>query len=347
MVPPFAAAEVGEMSRKEMVEILRDLRDSGHDIGCKLNAKTKDMKVALQGFAAGNGGSTVEASVDAVGQAPSPPQLAQGGAQRPESDSCTPAEDGRVQPDDAKPSPAKDSEAIPKDSVPAVPCGPSSTTRSLCLRSFGAVYICAFVSYWLQYPGCFGHNGLMPVDSFWARVSEDQRFSSTDDQPLVLSFSTQDVEIPLGPSWVLALRKWVQFPSLLWFSGSVDVDTMMEGTSIVGVLCGVMAVSGFHHGSVFFARIFVLPVTFCHRPNLSRVPVGHLPAGDRRLPRALRAVVQRACARSVPCGGLAVASAMGQIHGHVWHSEDHGRLPYVAPADGFGISLRVDLPTYV
>ena len=35
------------------------------------------------------------------------------------------------------------------------------TPRSLYLSGMGAVYVCAFVSYWLQYPGLLGASGLL------------------------------------------------------------------------------------------------------------------------------------------------------------------------------------------
>jgi len=35
---------------------------------------------------------------------------------------------------------------------------------TLFLRGFGAVYVCAFMSYWLQYPGLFGDDGLGPTE---------------------------------------------------------------------------------------------------------------------------------------------------------------------------------------
>ena len=39
--------------------------------------------------------------------------------------------------------------------------------RGTFLSGLGAIYICAFVSFWLQYPGTLGRNGLLPVDTFW------------------------------------------------------------------------------------------------------------------------------------------------------------------------------------
>ena len=45
-----------------------------------------------------------------------------------------------------------------------------TTTRSLYLTGLGVVYTCAFVSFWLQFPGLLSTNGLLPAASFWRKL---------------------------------------------------------------------------------------------------------------------------------------------------------------------------------
>lgn len=254
MAVPFDSDAISTMSRPELIASLRRLRDDGHTI-CKLNAKTEQLRAALQEFSTDGGryGSTNKIS-----------------------EQSNEADAGEIStlPAKAAATEAKKPVANLPDCGSITPTHGSSNTRSICLRGFGAVYICAFVSYWLQFPGCFGHNGLMPIDSFWTRVSGDPRFSSATDAPLIVQFPTplppQSVALPaMGAGWARALRQWAQFPCLLWLLGDdMDVDVAMEGTAILGGLCGVLAVVGFHHASVFlvafvcYLSLFVTGQTF-------------------------------------------------------------------------------------
>eukprot|EP00660_Eupelagonema_oceanica_P004299 gene4299-23601_t len=110
--------------------------------------------------------------------------------------------------------------------------------RSAYLTLFGAVYVSAFVSYWLQYPGAFGADGLAPVKDFWPRIAHGTR----DDGPLHLpAYGT--LRLPDGVA--VAARSFARVPSLLWFREAllpgVDVDTMMEGVALLGTGCGAVA----------------------------------------------------------------------------------------------------------
>jgi len=48
-----------------------------------------------------------------------------------------------------------------------------TTTRSLYLTGLGVVYTCAFVSFWLQFPGLLSTNGLLPAASFWRKLKHE------------------------------------------------------------------------------------------------------------------------------------------------------------------------------
>ena len=114
-------------------------------------------------------------------------------------------------------------------------CGPgkrrsqSTAIRSLFLRLFGAIYVVAFVSYWLQYPGLYGVCGLEPAEEHWRNVMASPRARAAG---------------------------YFKIPSFLWFrtaTGSVSIDAIMEGTAVVGAVLGSLAVAGVHHASVFAA----------------------------------------------------------------------------------------------
>ena len=112
-----------------------------------------------------------------------------------------------------------------------------SSPRSLYLALIGAVYVCAFGSYWLQFPGIYGSDGLVPVETHWKRIARS------------------------GSSYA-------SIPSVLWFKGGAPVDVVMEGTALVGLACGAAALAGVHHASIFalaflcYLSLFVLGPTF-------------------------------------------------------------------------------------
>ena len=53
-----------------------------------------------------------------------------------------------------------------------------SGVARLFLSCFGAIYVMAFASYYLQYPGLFGKGGLAPVEAYWSQVHGQVRVSS-------------------------------------------------------------------------------------------------------------------------------------------------------------------------
>ena len=72
----------------------------------------------------------------------------------------------------------------------------SHTPRSLYLSGMGAVYVCAFMSYWLQYPGLLGASGLLPAGPFWRGVFPNYAGATTKDS-------------------------FLRLPCLLWFTGEL------------------------------------------------------------------------------------------------------------------------------
>ena len=108
--------------------------------------------------------------------------------------------------------------------------------RSAFLSAFSAVYTCAFVSYWLQFEGLYGADGLLPVSLHHTRVSERLGSASPRD-------------------------KASSHPSLLWLlRADDDVDTFVEGLTLLGIILATLSIAGLHHGSLYLA-MFVIYLT--------------------------------------------------------------------------------------
>ena len=102
-------------------------------------------------------------------------------------------------------------------------------SRPLFLSAFGAVYACAFISYWLQFDGLYAADGLLPAAIHHEQVSQR-----------------------LGQSTTLARIN--QHPSLLWLLGKDDdIDVAMELIAAIGIMCALLATAGVHHGALFLA----------------------------------------------------------------------------------------------
>ena len=233
MTPSVTLAndDVAAMSRAELVQQLKQLRDAGLNVGA-LNAKSDLMRetlyrlllaehIASSSTTASPAAATEEAEADLIVEA-----------------------GGSVQ-----------------------PCSSPQLlgARSVFLRGFGGVYICAFASYWLQYPGCLGANGMLPVGGYFERVRDAPQFRDLGDLPPPLQ---QGVGLGLlGADWARGMHQWSHFPSFLWLS-DMDTDVVMEGTALLGMLCGGLAVGGMHHASVFlcaflcYLSLFVAGQTF-------------------------------------------------------------------------------------
>ena len=262
-----SAADIGTMSRKDLVSCLRQMREEGHEV-CALNARSEVMRETLlrhlhKGDSPADAASSAPCRISAASHGDlrkrpgrpgpsSPPKNAAAG----ERSMVRPGADGQADPT------AGDCTSV----------APTLGARSLFLRGFGAVYICAFASYWLQYPGCFGDNGLLPVNTYWQRVQASPELSSgLDDVAFKIPFPNgAETNLPFSSGLSRALRQWARFPCLLWLSDGtgIDTDVVMEGTALLGGLCGALAVVGCHHGSVFllaflcYLSLFVVGQTF-------------------------------------------------------------------------------------
>ena len=107
--------------------------------------------------------------------------------------------------------------------------GVASSPRCLFLSSLGAIYCAAFLSYWLQYPGLLGSDGLLPASSFWVRVRQGGRGGG-------------------ATVW----ERFCSYPSLLWLVDDEQlVDVALEGLAALGALLGALAAGGLHHSSCF------------------------------------------------------------------------------------------------
>lgn len=146
-----------------------------------------------------------------------------------------------------------------------------SSCRSLFLSLLGAVYWCAFVSYYLQYPGLLGEDGLLPARRFWEQVRasrlpqvQNAKGPVEFDLNVPLSWWTDGllqghVRLPILtlPTFMddTRLRGYLDFPCLLWFlsdgSKTLQVDQAMNLVALLGILASGLAVVGVHHVSVF------------------------------------------------------------------------------------------------
>eukprot|EP00755_Sulcionema_specki_P014368 Sspe_Gene.56469::Locus_31067_Transcript_1_1_Confidence_1.000_Length_2512::g.56469::m.56469 len=115
------------------------------------------------------------------------------------------------------------------------------TPRWIYLSGMGAVYLLVFTSYYVQYPGLFGADGLEPVNRFLAHRVKPH-FGIKDET-----------------TWEGAHEGISKFPTLLWCAAplGIDGDVFMEGLALIGMALGVVTLSGVHHG-LLFAAMFAI-----------------------------------------------------------------------------------------
>ena len=108
--------------------------------------------------------------------------------------------------------------------------------RRLFLSGMGSVYLMAFMSYYLQFPGLYGNNGILPVASHLGEVGDTSK------------------EI----NWQRDVHHWWNKPTLAVFAPSLQVDpsVVVEGCALLGVVLSTMAVGGCHH-CLLFGMLFV------------------------------------------------------------------------------------------
>jgi hypothetical protein len=103
-------------------------------------------------------------------------------------------------------------------------------TRNLFLRVVGLVYLVAFCSYYIQFPGLFGCDGLEPIVGFLNRV-----------------------QLAYPQNYTLVL------PTALWVSTvlPVHLDVLVEVFTLVGIVFSILAAVRFSTAPVF-ALLWVL-----------------------------------------------------------------------------------------
>ena len=127
--------------------------------------------------------------------------------------------------------------------------------RWLFLSTMGFIYACAFFSWWAQYDGLHGHDGLLPADRAFVRESSSASSSSSSSSSL--------------SSVVKAARRWVPAfsqhdpaprPLLAWFAGPLGVpfDAMHQAAAMLGILGGLAACFGVVQHGLLFAVLWAL-----------------------------------------------------------------------------------------
>lgn len=145
----------------------------------------------------------------------------------------------------------------------------AGSCRSLFLRLMGAVYFCAFVSYYVQYPGLLGEDGLLPARTYWeqARSRHAAGRALAFDPNLLVAWWQGPLEqlglqVPALPGVVVAetqgqaLLGYLRYPTLVWFlcdGGALTVDQALEGLALFGAFCSALAALGIHHAAIFAA----------------------------------------------------------------------------------------------
>ena len=165
--------------------------------------------------------------------------------------------------------------------------GPTWTGRRVFLSCHALIFVMAFTTYYLQYAGTLGTNGLLPIDVHWSSVKS--RVWPATTTPLVIDvaaparwlagcvheitgFSINPDSNWLAPvpllsnltrwdlDWLPAhatklVRAYVQLPTLYWFLGDLglglDVDVAYEGMALAGIVVGLVAAAGVHHISLY------------------------------------------------------------------------------------------------
>ena len=116
--------------------------------------------------------------------------------------------------------------------------GRSQTTlRPQFLSGVAGLYSVAFVSYYLQFPGLFGADGVQPVEPYLARVREQTGVPASETA-----------------SWGGAAALMQHgIPSLLFFAEPLDIslDAWTEFLALMGIALSLLSLLGVHHAGIF------------------------------------------------------------------------------------------------
>lgn len=124
----------------------------------------------------------------------------------------------------------------PEGTPAAAPTGGAVSLRPLFLSGMGCLYLIAFFSYYLQFPGLFGEDGIQPIGPALAQAANRARVQNPD-------------------TWSGAVQLMQRQPSLLWLAAPLDIalDAYAEAIALLGCLLSVVAMLGGHHAFTFVA----------------------------------------------------------------------------------------------
>ena len=110
--------------------------------------------------------------------------------------------------------------------------GSPASLRPLFLSGVGALYFIAFYSYYLQFPGLFGTDGITPAQPYMARLAQHHGVVEAD-----------------AATWDGAMRLATASPSLLWVAQPLDIalDAWLEGLALFGCFLSLATVLGLQH----------------------------------------------------------------------------------------------------
>lgn len=136
-------------------------------------------------------------------------------------------------------------------------------TSSILHRSIGFIFLIAFLSLYIQSPGLYGPNGLLPVDHHLSNILPYIR-PTTATPPEFLSFISSLLQQYLPSffilssyhesSWSSLLQSYLNYPSLLIFSSQFHLSgyVIYEFLLILGIFYSTIIALGNCHGALFF-----------------------------------------------------------------------------------------------
>lgn len=156
-----------------------------------------------------------------------------------------------------------------------------TSIRSLFLRGHACIFVLAFASYYLQYPGILGQNGLLPIKPHWQKVKSNI-LPTVKDKPTTLDLNvfprwlwtcateSNVPEILESKHVVFTIGKaasgfnigeliqgYLKYPSLQWLFDiyDVDPDSAHEFMAILGMGLGILGAAGIVHHVLIYALL--------------------------------------------------------------------------------------------
>eukprot|EP01051_Picozoa_sp_SAG22_P019522 SAG22_NODE_3633_length_1603_cov_2.744681_1_plen_341_part_00 len=115
------------------------------------------------------------------------------------------------------------------------------------LVGVAGLYVIAFFSYWLQYPGLFSQDGIQPLQPYLERVQGNIAAKLGEPPP---DLST------LGGAGAF----YSQHPTVLHFAPALGLplDVLGEGTAAAGVLLALCGLTGLSRSAVVYGGLYLL-----------------------------------------------------------------------------------------